>query len=160
MQKDVKESQSAGLKQQKKQMMKLVKKDLYEQKQYYVGEVEEKVRTLSYLHSNDANLVDYFYNLQLIFPQRYYDLLKTQELLPIYDWAYVLHIKYRTFEDMKCPICLVDYFEMVSPHMAFCGHIFCIPCLFRHMQDCNICLTQARNAPSARMRYKFVCSNQ
>ena len=75
------------------------------------------------------------YKLERDFPKPYYDRLKDTNLLPIHYWAYVLSVTYKTFDDTRCPICLTEYYEMTSPHMAFCGHIYCLPCIFRHLRN-------------------------
>lgn len=80
-------------------------------------------------------MIEHLYNLQMFFPTPYFDRLKGANFLPIHDWAYVLSVTYKTFDDTRCPICLTEYYEMVSPHMAFCGHIFCLPCIFRHLRN-------------------------
>lgn len=99
---------------------------------------EEENRKLSWGFHDQEELTDYLYNLQMSFPPEYFNLLKTKELLPLHDWTYVLQVHYKTFDDMKCPICLQEYFEMIVPHMAFCGHIFCLPCILRHLLNSSI----------------------
>lgn len=105
---------------------------------------EEENRKLSWGFHDQEELIDYLYNLQMSFPPDYFDLLKTKELLPLHDWTYVLQVHYKTFDDMKCPICLQEYFEMIVPHMAFCGHIFCLPCILRHLLNSSFRLLWQR----------------
>jgi hypothetical protein len=106
---------------------------LRDQMEFELAAAEEENKRLSWGFQDQEDLVDYLYNLQLAFPRYYFEKLKQTQLLPLHDWTYVLHITYKTFDDMKCPICLEEYFEMVVPHMAFCGHIFCLPCIMRHL---------------------------
>jgi len=49
------------------------------------------------------------------------------------DWNNVLQILVSSqSQSTSCPICLGD---PVSPRMAKCGHIFCLPCLIRYMHS-------------------------
>jgi hypothetical protein len=51
------------------------------------------------------------------------------------DWGDVLQVIASTeSQQSSCPICLS---EPVSPRMAKCGHIFCLPCLMRFMNTSN-----------------------
>jgi hypothetical protein len=118
-----------------------VKKVLYEQLygESDLAAAEKDARRICWDFQGQEELVDYLYNLQMSFPTDYYDLLKSKELLPVHDWTYVLEVHYKTFDDMKCPICLQEYFDMVAPHMTFCGHIFCLPCILRHLMNSSLC---------------------
>lgn len=111
----------------------LAKKQLDYQIQTELKKVQEETRKLSQTYDNQEYLMDYLYDYQLVFPSDYSEKLKTARLLPVHDWAYVLQITYKTFDDMTCPICLAQYYEMTSPHMTFCGHVFCLPCILRHL---------------------------
>jgi hypothetical protein len=51
------------------------------------------------------------------------------------DWGDVMQvIASAESQQSSCPICLS---EPVSPRMAKCGHIFCLPCLMRFMNTSN-----------------------
>lgn len=100
---------------------------------------EEDARKMCWDFQDQEELVDYLYNLQMSFPTDYFSLLKSKELLPVHDWTYVLEVHYKTFDDMKCTICLQEYFDMVVPHMTFCGHVFCLPCILRHLLNSSFC---------------------
>ncbi|KAK4126682.1 hypothetical protein N657DRAFT_630667 [Parathielavia appendiculata] len=51
------------------------------------------------------------------------------------DWGDVLQvIASAESQQASCPICLSD---PISPRMAKCGHIFCLPCLMRFMNTSN-----------------------
>lgn len=113
--------------------------EMYDQMQVELKKSEEEIKKLKWIAESHEEIIDYLFNLQLVFPQPYYEKLKTQQLLPLHDWAFVLQVNYKTFEGLKCPICLVDYFEMTSPHMAFCGHIYCLPCILRHLMSNSKC---------------------
>ena len=95
--------------------------------------VESVIAKISRTYEGQEGITDYLYNLQLFFPPAYSELLKGKQLLPVHDWAYVIQVNYKTFEDLQCPICLSDPYEMIVPHMGFCGHIFCLPCILRHL---------------------------
>lgn len=94
---------------------------------------ETDIQQLKWVKQSHEDILDFLYNLQLVFPKPYFEKLRHQKLLPFHDWPYVLQVNYKTFEGLKCPICLMDYYEMVVPHMAFCGHIYCLPCILRHL---------------------------
>ena len=100
--------------------------------------VEEEISKISKTYEDQEGITDYLFNLQLYFPPPYVELLRNKHLLPVHDWAYVMQIKYQIFDGLKCPICLQDYYEMVVPHMAFCGHVYCLPCIMRHMMNSSL----------------------
>jgi hypothetical protein len=127
------------------------KEELYEQMYAELDAIEEENKRLSWGFQDQEELVDYLYNLQLAFPREYFNKLKTTQLLPLHDWTYVLHVTYKTFDDMKCPICLVEYYEIVVPHMAFCGHIFCLPCILRHLLNSSLMLPR-QHLPAVQRR--------
>lgn len=114
------------------------RQELHDQMVAELEAAEEENKRLCWGFSDQEELVDYLYNLQLALPREYFNKLKATHLLPLHDWTYVLHVTYKTFDDMKCPICLVEYYEMVVPHMAFCGHIFCLPCILRHLMNSRL----------------------
>ena len=64
------------------------------------------------------------------------------------DWSNVLQILVSSrSQSTSCPICLGD---PVSPRMAKCGHIFCLPCLIRYMHSED----DSQHVPEKRARSK------
>jgi hypothetical protein len=67
-----------------------------------------------------------------------------RKFLPQFDWKWIDYVKYQTYDRVRCPICMSSNFEMVNPHITFCGHIFCLYCIVRHLQNgrekCPVCL--------------------
>mmetsp|Transcript_23980 Transcript_23980/g.36797 ORF Transcript_23980/g.36797 Transcript_23980/m.36797 type:complete len:277 (-) Transcript_23980:895-1725(-) len=51
------------------------------------------------------------------------------------NWNDVVSVSYDlvSSSDVKCPICMESYEEMVCPRITKCGHIFCWPCVLQYL---------------------------
>lgn len=47
------------------------------------------------------------------------------------EWADVVSVDCASEHPLQCPICLDD--EPLSPQITLCGHVFCFPCIVRHL---------------------------
>ncbi len=86
---------------------------------------------------DDQTDVLYYQHLQMVLPEEYYSRIELTQFLPNYDWPFVLQINYKTFETVRCLICLREDRDIVAPHMTCCTHIYCLPCAL-------LCLTFGR----------------
>ena len=50
-------------------------------------------------------------------------------------------------QSVACPICLEDGVACVSPRMAKCGHLFCLPCLMRYFATSDVSQGRWRKCP-------------
>ena len=75
----------------------------------------------------------YYHHLQLFLPEEYYSRIELTQFLPTYDWPFVLQINYKSFETVRCLICLREDQDIVAPHMTCCTHIYCLPCALLYL---------------------------
>src|SRR5215469_2362513 len=88
-----------------------------------IGSGYHAVDKARYVHANYRFIVD---------PRANYHLQAVDTDVHI-DWSNILQILVSSqSQSTSCPICLGD---PVSPRMAKCGHIFCLPCLIRFMHS-------------------------
>ncbi|KAM3139291.1 hypothetical protein pb186bvf_008511 [Paramecium bursaria] len=48
-------------------------------------------------------------------------------------WNNVCQVIFNTHNDVICPICMNEYYEMTVPYITACGHVYCLPCYTRHL---------------------------
>lgn len=48
-------------------------------------------------------------------------------------------------QPLQCPICLDD--EPLCPQITLCGHVFCYPCIARHLADEAGSVARAKGCP-------------
>lgn len=85
--------------------------------------IASKLTVTRYVHANYRFIVN---------PKGDYHAQAVDADVPL-DWSMVLQVLASAqTQAASCPICLS---EPVAPRMAKCGHIFCLPCLFRYMHS-------------------------
>lgn len=50
------------------------------------------------------------------------------------DWKLVTKVIKRVIGEGQCPVCLNTPKNFVAPQITPCGHIFCFPCILRHLE--------------------------
>jgi len=139
--KDGAKKQQGSSKQRSKNWHKSSEHELYEQLKAEQERLEEEMRSESNTSQGNPEEedVEHFYNLQLIFPEPYFEELEDREMVADHDWPFVIQVNFKTFGDVTCPICLLENQEMIVPHMAFCGHIMCLPCALQLLKSSKTC---------------------
>eukprot|EP01017_Pseudomicrothorax_dubius_P007390 TRINITY_DN12297_c0_g1_i1.p1 TRINITY_DN12297_c0_g1~~TRINITY_DN12297_c0_g1_i1.p1 ORF type:complete len:301 (-),score=53.45 TRINITY_DN12297_c0_g1_i1:314-1216(-) len=88
------------------------------------------------LKDSETSQKDYLYsNFYFLFfpnsnPTNIYEEEKAENDI---DWRHVAQVIYRSNEQISCPICLNDALQIVAPQCTPCGHIFCWPCILKHL---------------------------
>jgi len=58
-------------------------------------------------------------------------------------WEKLIQLIYITTNMINCPICLNDHYDLKLPKITKCGHIFCWPCIVKHLSfqkpKCPLC---------------------